>query len=166
MDTLRKKKITKLLGTDAQQYLFKDRPKTAKCSQAEKELRKASIRRMIVAGVSLHDVLEYCADHWQIQDKQVKKYLSEIYSEFKKLGRRDAEVNYGLAIERLEAALFECVASKDMGNRVKVLKELADVQGLKTLSVDLTSKGEKLTFIISEKYTSGNRPEQHDQSPA
>ncbi len=166
MDKVRKQKIKKLLGSDVQQYLFKDRPREAKCSQAEKEIRKSAIRRMIVAGINLHEVLEFCAEHWQIQEKQVKKYLSEIYAEFKRLGKRDAEVNYGLAIERLETALFECISGRDMGNRVKILKELADVQGIKTLNVDLTSKGEKLTYILSEKWTSGHRPEHHDQPPA
>ncbi len=153
MDNGRKTKIETILGNEyIEQYLFADRVIPRKCNRAEKELRKRTIRRLIVAGVSKKDVVEYCNDRFEIGEKQVNKYLSEIYDEFKDLGKRDAETNYGLAIERLEAALVDSITSDDMDNRIKVLRELDDVQGLKTHAIDVTTKGEKVFLTISQEF--------------
>lgn len=159
-------KCESILGTEyVQQYLFAERVIPRKCTKAEKVLRLATIRRLVVAGVSIKEVCDYCEHRFEITPKQVHKYLTEIYQEFKKIGERDAEVNYGLAVERLEAALVECIRAGDMDNRIKVLKEIHDVQSIKKFTLDLTSKGERISVIVGGDFV-GRPAGQLSQSPA
>jgi hypothetical protein len=168
IDKVLKKRIDAILGDEfVEQYLFDERVIPRKCTRAEKELRKKAIRRMVVAGFSYKDVAEYCRHRFEIGPKQVEKYLGEIYSEFKRLAERDIQEAYGLQISRLEKALVDCEIDNDMNNRVKVLKELSDMQGLKKFAVDLTSGGDRITLIVDGSFLpKHDRPEQHPEPAA
>ncbi len=154
------KRIENLLGTVyTQQYLF-DRYTPRKCTKAEKELRKKTIRKLIVAGIPRNETQKYCEYRFGFKAKQFAKYLSEIYQEFQELSQVDSEVNYGLHVERLNAALAECISDQDMANRIRVLKEFGDVFGLKKQNMDLTTYGEKLVFMVSDEFLPQSRKDE------
>lgn len=160
------KKLDDLLGVEyVQQYLFDERVFPRKCTAADKYLRKKTIRRLVVIGVGFKDVAEYCRYRFGIGEKQVHKYLTEIYDEFKKVAAKDIESKYALHIERLEMALVDSIRAGDMDNRVKLLKEIGGVQGLHKFAIDLTSAGERLTIILGDQYI-GNPNGQPSQSPS
>ncbi len=168
LDAKTKLMIEVILGPEhLEQFLFEDHAVARKCTAAEKEYRLQTIRKLIVAGISIHDIAAYCEERFGIGAKQVQKYLKHIYAQFRRLGQRDAEVSYGLAMERLEAFLVECHLIGDRDNQFKALRELNELQSLKKLSLDITSKGARVTFIIGGGFVpDAGRPEQTAQPQA
>lgn len=128
------KKIDKLLGDEyVQGYLFEAGQNIIaprKATNAEKELRLKTIRRLLIAGYSRQAIIEYCGLRFCLAQKTVYKYFDAINEELREEGKKDRESNYGLAIARLEQALLSCELDKDMNNRVKILAELNKLQGL------------------------------------
>lgn len=153
LDSKTKLTIEIVLGPEhLEQFLFEDHAVVRKCTAAEKEYRLQTIRKLIVAGISIHDIAAYCEERFGIGVKQTQKYFKEIYAQFRRLGQRDAEVSYGLAMERLEAFLVECHLIGDRDNQFKALRELNELQSLKKFSLDVTSKGERITFLINKEF--------------
>jgi len=148
------KNIDKLLGDGfAQGYLFAEGENILaprKATQAEKNLRIKTIRRLLIAGLSRQQILEYCANRFLVSPKTVYKYLDSINQELVQEGRKDRELNYGLAVARYEQALVECNKTGDMQNLLRALKDLSTLQGLITHKIGGTGEDDgplKIEFV-------------------
>jgi len=144
------KKYDEILGDKyVQGYLFEgDQNIIAprKATQAEKELRIKTIRRLLIAGVNRQSIIEYCELRFCISPKTVYKYFDAINDELKIESTKDKEINYGLAVARMEQALLDCITSKDMTNRARILGDLHKLQGLITHKIK--GEGEDGELVI------------------
>ena len=148
------KNIDKLLGDGfAQGYLFEEGENILaprKATQAEKQLRIKTIRRLLIAGLSRQQILDYCARRFCVSPKTVYKYMDVINQELIQESKKEKELNYGLAVARYEQALVECNKSGDMQNLLRALKDLHTLQGLITHKIGGTGEDEgplKIEFI-------------------
>jgi hypothetical protein len=151
------KKYDRILGEQyVQGYLFEGdiniiAPR--KATQAEKELRIKTIRRLLIAGVNRQAIIEYCELRFCISPKTVYKYFDVINDELREESAKDKEFNYGLAVARMERALLDCETSNDMTNRVRILADLSKLQGLITHKIrgDDEDGALKIEFINKSK---------------
>ncbi len=149
------KKYDKLLGEGyVQGYLFDNDENIIaprKATKAEKELRIKTIRRLLIAGVSRPAIIEYCALRFCLAPKSVYKYFAAIDNELKEESKKDRDLNYGLAVARLEQALLRCETEKDMNNQVKILAELNKLQGLIVNKIGGTGEDGELVVVFENK---------------
>jgi len=150
-------KYDEILGRDyVQGYLFEDENNLIaprKATAAEKELRIKTIRRLLIAGVNRASIIEYCELRFCVSPKTVYKYFDVINDELRTESAKDKELNYGLAVARMERALLDCETSDDMTNRVRILTDLSKLQGLITHKIkgDDEDGALKIEFVNKSK---------------
>lgn len=165
MKKCEKEKIDNILGEDfVEQYLFDEYITPTRCTRAEKEFRKKIIRKLVVAGVQKSDITEYFEHRFGISKKQVNKYFSEVNREMVEEGRKESELMFALSVARLESALTECIMTEDMTNRIRVMKELNEIQGLRVQKHELGGPGgDGIQLILDSDYVpkdNESKPEQ------
>jgi hypothetical protein len=167
MKECEKIKIDNILGADfVEQYLFDEYVTPTRCTRAEKEFRKKIIRKLVIAGVQKSEITEYFEHRFGLSKKQVNKYFSEVSKDMIVEGRKESEMMFALSVARLEDALTACIMTKDMTNRIRVMKELNEIQGLRVQKHELGGPGgDGIQLILDSDFVPKNesKPEQHPQ---
>ena len=102
-----------------------------KSTDAEIELRLATIYEMVVKGASRKYIVRYCSENYQISSRQVDEYLKRTYEEIKNtFGQQEKEDLISKQLAQLEDLYVKNYTIEDFRECRNIIESKSKLLGL------------------------------------
>jgi hypothetical protein len=118
--------------------------------------RIAHIFGMLVDGYSRSDIMQYCAEHYGIAERQVDTYIEHCNDKLEHMERGSYEKRLNKAIERTTRLYHRCLTAKDRRSANIANKELNELEGVKNFRV-IHSGDKKNPVSVQVEELTGDR---------
>ncbi len=127
----------------------------AKGTDAEIELRIATIYEMIVKGCSRAYILRYSADKWNIEERTVDSYLSKVRDLIKETygdEYKESILNNHLAqLEDLYIKNYTIEDFRECRNIIESKNKMLGLNAAEKIQTEITNKPKKLIIKINRR---------------
>lgn len=122
-----------------------------KSTNAEAELRLATIYEMVVKGCSRKYIVRYCAEKFDIESRQVDVYLQKVNEEIKNTFGKEYKENllekHLSQLENLYAKNYAIEDFRECRNIIDSKNKLLGLGEYNTKKIDHTTGGEKINIL-------------------
>jgi len=98
------------------------------------------VRKQILKGNSIYDIMEYCQTEYKVQKSQAANYFKLASKELIEAARVDLKEQLGKAVARYEYILAKAISSGDLRLAALITTNLVELLGLKTIKIDIATK--------------------------
>ena len=106
-----------------------------KADTQESSKRLLQINDWLLDGKSFQQIIRYCADKWNIKERQVYNYIKKARQKWDEICNQQFESNLSWHLLTRERLYQKCIKKGDFSNARQVLDSLADIQGLRELRI-------------------------------
>ena len=103
-------------------------------------VRISEVAKLLIKGNGREDIVQYCAKHFKISERQADKYIQRAKEEIEISAKRNIEYEYGKAVKRYELLFNLAVDGKNYKVALQINKELVNLQGLVKAQSDYVSR--------------------------
>lgn len=117
-----------------------------KSTDAEIELRIATVYEMVVKGASRKYIVRYCAENWNIASRQVDEYLKRVYEDIKEAyGDEYKEQVLNKQLAQLDDLYVKNYTIEDFRECRNIIESKSKLLGLNApIKTDLTTNGKEI----------------------
>lgn len=121
-----------------------------KSTDAEIELRIATIYEMVVKGASRKYIVRYGSETWNVSSRQIDDYLKRVYEDIKEAyGDEYKEQVLNKQLAQLDDLYVRNYTIEDFRECRNIIESKSKLLGLNApIKTDVTTQGEKLNTII------------------
>ena len=121
-----------------------------KSTDAEIELRIATVYEMVVKGASRKYIVRYGSENWNISSRQIDDYLKRVYEDIKEAyGNEYKEQVLNKQLAQLDDLYVKNYTIEDFRECRNIIESKSKLLGLNApLKTDVTTQGEKIQTII------------------
>jgi hypothetical protein len=101
-----------------------------KSTDAEINIRHATVAEMLVKGQSRQDILQYASNTWKVSDRTADEYIAKAWAKLKKSINDDIDNYKSLLINRFEDLYKRNYNIQDYRECRQVLGDLSKIIGL------------------------------------
>jgi len=101
-----------------------------KSTDAEMEIRHATVAEMIVKGQSRQDILQYGSKEWNVSDRTIDSYIDAAWSKIKSSVDKDVDKQVQLALSRYEDLYKRSFQIQDYRECRQVQNDIVKLLGL------------------------------------
>lgn len=120
---------------------------TKKATKFEIAMRIQQVQTMLLKGETRAWILQNCAEHWGLRERQSDNYIRRAKEEFLASNSDKLELNHAKAIRRLELLLRRSFDNKDDKTALIIVKEIATLQGLYKTQIEHSGKVEFISSV-------------------
>jgi len=102
----------------------------AKATNAEVKKRIKQVSKMLLRGLSRAEIIQYAAEYWEIEERQVDTYINRANKGFAKSSIFDTSEQLGIASQRLTDLYGKNMRIDDYKAALAVQKELTRLLGI------------------------------------
>lgn len=124
-----------------------------KSGKAESEKRTGIVLGMILDGFSHAEIVQYCADNFDIKTRQSEKYIQKANDRLRERSQDKIDDTIDWHVEARKRNLQRAIIKKDFRLVKDCLRDLGEIQGMypkKTLTVETKKIHQTRNEIIEE----------------
>lgn len=118
-----------------------------RANRSEIAYRTNDIVTLLLMGKNREEILRFSVDKFQIKRRMAENYLSKAQIMIEKSVEKNINYDYAKAIRRFEELYKKAIENNDFRLALSVNKELANLQGLSKIQLELTGNVQFISNI-------------------
>jgi nucleotidyltransferase/DNA polymerase involved in DNA repair len=120
----------------------------AKSDSSEMQIRINTIYAMLLQGLQRKSIIHYCADKWEISERQVDEYLRQARLLMSDDSQRDIDYKKSEILSQYYDLYNKSYKNEDYKECKSILESISKVLGVSApAKLDMTSNGESINII-------------------
>ena len=115
--------------------------------------RLQAVKELILSGVSYSNIMRKIADEYSLSERQARHIISQAGNSIKDDSEQTGLCNLAFHLESRRKLIEKCYQLGEIGTALKILRDMALLQGYYPEQKDNGDKGRDISIIINGKLT-------------